>query len=183
MKKKYVVIIGASLIVLFFIIVQGFKNPINNNNDNDINKSTVINKSDSNKKVIDDDKKKDNKTNNDAQKVAESFIKAITIYDFNNPNLMAKNAVKYVCDDKKKEVESLYIHLGKGEDIKKTVLESIDSESEENEEQNDYIYYRVNVKWSSIDKNNQKISGGDESYMTKLLKVDGEYKIIEYWVD
>lgn len=196
MKKKYLIMIVVAVIGGSIFLINGFKNPIDNreNNNNSISSTSLNEPSYSNEANSSDenlikennllnDSKVDVKDRIEAKKVAENFVKAITIFNFEKPDGMAENAVKYVCNDKKKEIESLYIHLGKSEDVKKTILDSIDSEEVENNENNDYIYFRVSVKWSAIDKNNQKINGGDETYMTKLLKENGEYKVFEYWVD
>lgn len=193
MDKKHISIIILIAIIFFLFIKVGFTNTIKNGTDNTQNTASVnvndsgqsnINKKDiENKNNLIEGNNISIKDKLGAKKVAENFIKAITIFDFKNPNGMAENAIKYVCNDKKNEVKSLYIHLGKGEEVKKTVLDNIESEEVKNEEDNDYILFRVHIKWNAIDKNNQKINGGDETYMTKLLKENGEYKVFEYWVD
>ncbi|WP_313885129.1 hypothetical protein [Clostridium faecium] len=119
----------------------------------------------------------------EAKRVAENFVQAISSFDIEKPKETVEKATKYVHQDKVKEIESQYIFLGKNKDIKKTIIEDLYSEEERNKEDNDYLYFRVSVNWSVIDKYNQKVNGSSESYIVQLLKVDGQYKVFQYHID
>ncbi|MPU17554.1 hypothetical protein FGL68_21105 [Acinetobacter baumannii] len=119
----------------------------------------------------------------EAKRVAENFVQAITAFDISDVEGTAKRPVKYVSKDKVKEIEGLYLFLGKSKEIKKSIVDEVYTTEKENKDGNDYIYFRVTVEWHCIDKNDQKISGGDESYMCQLLKEDGVYKVFQYHVD
>lgn len=115
-----------------------------------------------------------------AKNVAENYIQAIVSFNIEKPKETVDKATKYVIDSKKSEVEALYIYLGKYNDIKKTVINEVSSNEEENEDDNEYILFDVTVDWDVIDQYDQKVKGSRESYEVKLLNVNGEYKVIEY---
>ncbi|MBD7916291.1 hypothetical protein H9660_14180 [Clostridium sp. Sa3CUN1] len=118
----------------------------------------------------------------EAKKVAENFIQAIESFDINKPKETVEEALKYVVDEKKEEIESLYIYLGKNQDIKKKIIDEVKSYEVENEYNNDYILFDVYVNWSVVDKYDQISNSGGSSYEVKLLKFNGEYKVVEYRV-
>lgn len=118
----------------------------------------------------------------EAKKVAENFIQAIESFDINKPKETVEEALKYVVDKKKEEIESLYIYLGKNQDIKKKIIDEVKSYEVENEYNNDYILFDVYVNWSVVDKYDQISNSGGSSYEVKLLKFNGEYKVVEYRV-
>src|SRR5699024_5811360 len=95
-----------------------------------------------------------------AKKVAENFIQAIESFDISKPKETVEEALKYVVDDKKEEIESLYIYLGKNQDIKKKIIDEVKSYEVENEYNNDYILFDVYVNWSVIDKYDQISNSG-----------------------
>ena len=118
-----------------------------------------------------------------AKNVAENFVQAITTFDIEKPKETIDLAVKYVADELKGEVEALYIHLGKNEIIKRRIIETVESYEVDNKYDNDYIIFSVRVGRSAIDKYDQKSNSGYESYEVRLLKIDNEYKVVQYNVD
>lgn len=118
-----------------------------------------------------------------AKNVAENFVQAITTFDIEKPKETVELAVKYVADPLKEEVEALYIHLGKNEIIKKKVIDKVESYEVENRFDNDYIIFRVSVECNVIDQYDQLSNKNYESYEVKLLKINNEYKVVDYNVD
>lgn len=118
-----------------------------------------------------------------AKNVAENFVQAITSFDIEKPKETVDLAVKYVADPLKEEVESLYMYLGKNETIKKCIIDEVESYEVENEYDNDYIIFNVRVGWSTVDQYEQISNDGHDSYEVKLLKINDDYKVVEYSVD
>lgn len=118
-----------------------------------------------------------------AKNVAENFVQAITSFDIEKANETIDLAVKYVADALKEEVEALYMYLGKNETIKKCVIDKVESYEVESKYDNDYILFSVRVGWSAIDQYDQISNSGYDSYEVKLLKINNEYKVVEYGVD
>lgn len=118
-----------------------------------------------------------------AKNVAENFVQAITSFDIEKPNETIDLAVKYVADALKEEVEALYVYLGKNETIKKCVIDKVESYEVESKYDNDYILFSIRVGWSAIDQYDQISNSGYDSYEVKLLKINNEYKVVEYGVD
>lgn len=117
-----------------------------------------------------------------AKNVAENFVQAIASFDIEKPKETVDLAVKYVVDEKKEEIESLYIYLGKNQSIKKKVIEEVESMEIENGAENDYIIFEVGVYASAIDQYDQKLKRDYEDYEVTLLKINGEYKVVSYRV-
>lgn len=118
-----------------------------------------------------------------AKNVAENFVQAISSFDIEKPNETVELAVKYVADPIKEQVESLYIYLGKNESIKRRIIDKVESYEVESKYDNDYILFSVRVGWSAIDQYEQISNSGYDSYEVKLLKINNEYKVVEYGVD
>lgn len=118
-----------------------------------------------------------------AKNVAENFVQAITTFNIEKPKETVDLAVKYVADALKEEVEALYIHLGKNEIIKKKVIDKVESYEVKNKFDNDYILFSVSVECSVIDQYDQISNKNYESYEVKLLKINNEYKVVDYNVD
>jgi len=117
-----------------------------------------------------------------AKNVAENFVQAIESFDIEKPKETVELAVKYVADELKPEVEALYMYLGKNQDIKKKVIEEVQSYEKENEYDNDYILFDVYVKWNVVDQYDQVANTGRSSYEVKLLKINDKYKVVSYRV-
>ena len=117
-----------------------------------------------------------------AKNVAENFVQAIESFDIEKPKETVELAVKYVADELKPEVEALYMYLGKNQDIKKKVIEEVQSYEKENEYENDYILFDVYVKWNVVDQYDQVANSGRSSYEVKLLKNNDKYKVVSYRV-
>lgn len=117
-----------------------------------------------------------------AKNVAENFIQAIESFDIEKPKETVDLAVKYTADELKSEVESLYMYLGKNQDIKKKVIEEVKSYERENKYNNDYILFDVYVKWNIVDQYDQIANSGRSSYEVKLLKFNDKYKVVSYRV-
>lgn len=115
-----------------------------------------------------------------AKNVAENFVQAICSFDIDKSKETVDLATKYIVDEKKEEIEALYIYLGKNRDIKKTVMESVVSREVVNREGNDYIIFKVKAEWSVVDDKDKNISKQHESYEVSLVKIDDKYKIIQY---
>lgn len=115
-----------------------------------------------------------------AKNVAENFVQAICSFDIDKPKETVDKATKYVVDEKKEEIESLYIYLGKNKDIKKTVMEKVISREVINREDNNYIVFKVRAEWSVIDAHDKKAGEQHESYEVSLVKIDDEYRVIQY---
>lgn len=115
-----------------------------------------------------------------AKNVAENFVQAICSFDIDKPKETVDKATKYVVDEKKEEIESLYIYLGKNKDIKKTLMEKVISREVINREDNNYIVFKVKVEWSVIDEHDKKVGEQHESYEVSLVKIDDEYRVIQY---
>ena len=56
------------------------------------------------------------------------------------------------------------MYLGKNQDIKKKVIEEVQSYEKENEYDNDYILFDVYVKWNVVDQYDQVANTGRSSY-------------------
>ncbi len=117
-----------------------------------------------------------------AKNVAENFVQAICSFDIDKTKETVDKATKYVVDEKKEEIESLYIYLGKNKDIKKTLMEKVISREVINREDNNYIVFKVKVEWSVIDAHDKKVGEQHESYEVSLVKIDDEYRVIQYRV-
>lgn len=117
-----------------------------------------------------------------AKNVAENFVQAIESFDIEKPKETVAKAVKYVVDEKKNEVEMLYAYLGKNQTIKRKIIDSVKSYELDNKYDNDYIIFDVYVNWSVIDNYNQVSNQDGVSYEVKLLKINNEYKVIEYFI-
>jgi len=115
-----------------------------------------------------------------AKNVAENFVQAICSFDIDKPKETVDKATKYVVDEKKEEIESLYIYLGKNKDIKKTVMEKVISREVINREDTNYIVFKVRAEWSVIDAHDKKVGEQHESYEVSLVKIDDEYRVIQY---
>ena len=74
------------------------------------------------------------------------------------------------------------MYLGKNQDIKKKVIEEVQSYEKENEYENDYILFDVYVKWNVVDQYDQVANSGRSSYEVKLLKINDKYKVVSYRV-
>ena len=48
---------------------------------------------------------------------------------------------------------------------------------------NDYIIFNVRVGWSTIDQYDQISNDGHDSYEVKLLKINDDYRVVEYSID
>ncbi|NFK66466.1 hypothetical protein FDB14_18490 [Clostridium botulinum] len=119
----------------------------------------------------------------EAKRVAENFVQAIVSFDINDKDGTVEKATKYVCKNKIDEVRSLYTNIGKSQDMKKTIITDLYSEEENKQENNEYLYFYVAVDVDLIDNYDQQVKGTGETYLVKLLKEDGQYKIIEYYFD
>jgi len=155
------------------VVEKGFKSTIlNGSSDEEIKKNNNLL----------DESKFSLKERIKAKNVAENFIQAIESFDIEKPKETVELAVKYVADELKLEVEALYMYLGKNQDIKKKVIEEVQSYEKENEYDNDYILFDVYVKWNVVDQYNQVANSGRSSYEVKLLKINDKYKVVSYRV-
>jgi len=118
-----------------------------------------------------------------AKNVAENFVQAISTFDIEKPQETVDLAVKYVADPLKDEVRMLYAYLGKNQTVKRCVIDEVESYEVKNKYDNDYILFSVRVGWSAIDQYDQISNSGYDSYEVKLLKINNEYKVVEYGVD
>ena len=100
-----------------------------------------------------------------SKNVAENFVQAIKLFDIEQP------------------VESLYMYLGKNESIKKCIIDEVESYEVDNKYDNDYIIFNVRVGWSTIDQYDQISNDGHDSYEVKLLKINDDYRVVEYSID
>lgn len=116
----------------------------------------------------------------DAKNVAENFVQAICSFNIDEPDKTVDKAVKYVVDEKKEEIRSLYLYLGKNKDIKKTEITSVESREVKNREDNDWIIFNVKVSWNVIDQYDKEISENHESYEVRLNKINDEYRVVQY---
>ena len=155
------------------VVEKGFKSTISNgSSDEEIKKNNnLLNES-----------KFSLKERIKAKNVAENFVQAIESFDIEKPKETVELAVKYVADELKPEVEALYMYLGKNQDIKKKVIEEVQSYEKENEYENDYILFDVYVKWNVVDQYDQVANSGRSSYEVKLLKINDKYKVVSYRV-
>lgn len=115
-----------------------------------------------------------------AKNVAENFVQAIESFDIEKPQETIDLAVKNVADELKQEVEALYIHLGKNQDIKKKTISKVESYEVANKYDNDYIIFEVWAYWDVVDKYDQVSNSGMESYEVTLLKINNQYKVTSY---
>lgn len=155
------------------IVEKGFKTTIiNGGSDEEIKKNNNLL----------DESKFNLKERIKAKNVAENFIQAIESFDIEKPKETVELAVKYVADELKPEVESLYMYLGKNQDIKRKGIEELQSYERENKYDNDYILFDVYVKWNVVDQYDQTANTGRSSYEVKLLKFNDKYKVVSYRV-
>ncbi|WP_170272325.1 hypothetical protein, partial [Clostridium tarantellae] len=115
-----------------------------------------------------------------AKNVAENFVQAIISIDKSKPEQAAERAKKYVVPEKKKEIEDLYIFLGKNQNEKAYLVDEISSYEEKNKEENDYVYFNVYTNAVAIDQYDQKVSFGRPTYNVQLLKLDGKWQVVQY---
>lgn len=118
-----------------------------------------------------------------AKNIAENFVQAISSFDIEKPKETVDLAVKYVADPLKEEVRMLYAYLGKNQTVKRCVIDEVESYEVENKYDNDYIIFNVRVGWSVIDQYDQVSNSSHESYEVTLLKIEDEYKVVQYHID
>ena len=75
------------------------------------------------------------------------------------------------------------MYLGKNETIKKCIIDEVESYEVENEYENDYILFYGMVGGCTDDQYEQISNDGHDSYEVKLLKINDDYKVVEYSVD
>ena len=118
-----------------------------------------------------------------AKNVAENFIQAIERFDKDKIKEQLGLITKYVVDDKKEELENLYGYTGRTTDKIKSIITNVKSYEALNEYENDYILFEVYVRCDVIDGYNQVSNKTNEGYRVKLLKINNEYKVVEYLVN
>ena len=118
-----------------------------------------------------------------AKNVAENFVQAISTFDIEKPQETVDLAVKYVADPLKDEVRMLYAYLGKNQTVKRCVIDEVESYEVKNKYDNDYIIFNVRVGWNVIDQYDQISNSSHESYEVTLLKINNEYKVVQYRID
>lgn len=126
-----------------------------------------------------------------AKRTAENFVQALTSFDIDDKKETVDRASKYVDKDMKKDIENMFVGLGKNEDIKRTIIKSVYSEEWRNKDNtgvigsgnvdNDYLYFYVSVSTNYVDNYDKEIEGNGETGVVKLLNEDGEYKVIAYY--
>ena len=117
-----------------------------------------------------------------AKNVAENFIQAIERFDKDKIKEQLALITKYAAEDKKQELENLYGYTGRTTDKIKSVITEVKSYEDKNEYDNDYILFSVYVKCDIVDSYDQISNKTSESYRVKLLKINNEYKVVEYLV-
>lgn len=115
-----------------------------------------------------------------AKNVAENFAQAINTFDISDPKGTIEKATMCVSDDLKPQVEGLFVNLGKYDDIKKCYSSKIYSSQSSDSNMNDYITFYVDNETKIIDKHNQEDWGKIGTYDIKLLKINGEWKVVEF---
>ncbi|MDY6226524.1 MAG: hypothetical protein SPH93_02410 [Clostridium sp.] len=118
-----------------------------------------------------------------AKNVAENFIQAIERFDKDKIKEQLELITKYVADDKKEELENLYGYTGRTTDKIKSIITNVKSIEVRNEYDNDYILLDVYVRCDVVDGYNQVSNRTNEGYRVKLLKINNEYKVVEYLVN
>ncbi|MGN0026318.1 MAG: hypothetical protein ACI33I_04860 [Clostridium sp.] len=118
-----------------------------------------------------------------AKNVAENFIQAIERFDKDKIKEQLALITKYAADDKKEELENLYGYTGRTTDKIKSIITEVTSQEMKNEYDNDYILFDVYVMCDVVDSYNQVSNKTNEGYRVKLLKINNEYKVVEYLVN
>ena len=117
----------------------------------------------------------------EAKRVAENFVQALAKLSDAENEKYRKIASKYVVDDLKKLIDN-YLVDGSYEDQKVKITE-VWTEECRNEDENDYLYFRVVVSRNLIDKYGQESKDESKNKLVKLLKIDGKYKVVNFKQD
>lgn len=115
----------------------------------------------------------------EAKRVAENFVQAFAVLDVDQSEKYMNIAIKYAVDDLHPSIKADFSNYSKTIWIKGT-LTSLHSEERTNKDKNDYIYIDVVASAEYFDKNNQSVGEQSTDYLVKLLKIDGEIKVIDY---
>ena len=118
----------------------------------------------------------------EAKRIAENFVQAFVILDVGKNETYMNIALKYAVDDLQIPIKADLSDYGKNIWVK-GILKSVYSEEITNEDNNDYIYINVIASAEYFDKYNQSAGEYSEHYLVKLLKIDGEIKVIDYKLD
>lgn len=116
-----------------------------------------------------------------AKNTAENFVQAICSINIDNLNESVGKITNLVVEEKKEEIEALYMYVGKDENKKGTVIEKVQSWEMINKSDKDYIVFKVKVNWS-MDQQERKTAEGYECYEVTLIKVNNEFKVAEYMI-
>ncbi|MEG1482899.1 MAG: hypothetical protein RSA57_03780 [Cetobacterium sp.] len=117
-----------------------------------------------------------------AKNVAENFIQAIVSFNIDEPKVTVDRATKHVVPEIKEEVESLFINLGKFDTVKKSIVVEIRSTEKQQDQRNNYLTFNITVLTNVVDKYGQQVDGAIPTYEVKVLKIDGVWKIVQYYL-
>ena len=118
----------------------------------------------------------------EAKRVAENFVQTLASFEDGKNEKYKKIASRYVVDDLDDFIENLFLDIS-NDKIKRFEITELRSEECRNEDENDYLYFRVVVSRNMIDKYDQGFKAESECDLITLLKVDGKYKVINFKPD
>lgn len=117
-----------------------------------------------------------------AKNVAENFVQAIVSFNIEEPKETIARATKHVVPEIKEEVESLFINLGKYDTVKKSIVVELRSTEKQQDPRNDYLTFNITALTNVVDKYGQQVDGSIPTYEVKVLKIDGVWKVVQYYL-
>lgn len=117
-----------------------------------------------------------------AKNVAENFVQAIVSFNIDEPKETIARATKHVVPEIKEEVESLFINLGKYDTVKKSIVVELRSTEKQQDPRNDYLTFNITALTNVVDKYGQQVDGSIPTYEVKVLKIDGVWKVVQYYL-
>ena len=120
-----------------------------------------------------------------AKRVVENFMQGIMDFDKSNPlkyrNMVEKYLSPEALENFKLESQGIKADAGKYP-YKQSIVQSIYSDGESHKD-NNYLEFNSYVILDNIDNYDQKVDNNMSPYYNfKLLKIDGKWKITEYYM-
>lgn len=117
-----------------------------------------------------------------SRNVAENFTQGISLYESSNPSRHLNNAKKYAVKDIDVRVSiPSFAWPGAKENTKEMRLSGIDTECFEYISDSDTLVYEVTIDWIWIDFSDIIASKASTTYIVSVEKIDGEFKVVDYY--
>ncbi|MGL5084397.1 MAG: hypothetical protein ACRC68_01525 [Clostridium sp.] len=116
--------------------------------------------------------------------IAENFAESMALYDCTKPNKYVDIAQGFVSN----EVDNVFLRIpifaekGVKENTKRLDVTDVESTTMNFNRETNRLELDVDVSWNWIDNYDKVVSKGVTNYYMTIKKIDGEYKITEFFV-